>query len=399
MNQRIADGKLIVSMVGSTMREGNLVVNVKQARDWEKIYLLARHFQVGDLVYLSMLGTDLPVPVDIHKLFFLQYIASLRYNEIEDSSENGILDYFNQRGLETTVISSSRIRKLYPREENGGCTPLVLLLSQENFFLAKGYLVDMGYSLDKSFPHCGERMSAPDGFIVELYYDLPFFTRELVKVTESLLSQAVRDPQRPLIRFLAEEDRFLLKWMKACWDYCRAELSLRMMLDIFILYQTYTDQANTARVNMKHCLQILKQAKVEALAMRILSISEMWFGHYEGKDLTKADFEIFDKMEKRILSGDNEYDNPIPEAAHLLSEIQLSQEKRNQERKGIIDQILFVLHVTAIHFADVIHWILPGYRDMCREYPILTSIPLLLPIFWGIRGVNLILKSAYHNNI
>lgn len=381
MNRLIYEGRLLVNICGSIIRQDALYP-VHGRLDWERIFRIADYHRIANLVYLSLIGNSESIPERWRDRFFERYQEALRFGETNAASEKEILTLFDMQQISCVVLSSTNFRNLYQLPEMGANAPLKLLLSEEAYSLAKGYLVDLGYETDTFYHGFGEHMHRANGFSVELYYKLPFTLPFFEKGMRSLMTNATIAPDYEYIRVLSVDDSFIYRLGEAVYHYVRDELLIREVIDLYLCHHAWKKHMYDPYLGTR-----LSALKIDKLGQKLLYISYMWFGIKEecGFESPEEEMSAYDALENRILSrGVLTHEND-EQALVLMKMIQIEQKK--VQRREQIQIWKDKVHNFWKNTARIIRWIFPDYRYMCAVYPILEKIPILLPWFWMVRTI------------
>lgn len=387
MNRTIFEGRYLINLTGAVIKQKEIPKR-SMRMDWERLFHLADYHKIANIIYLGMLGASEQVPEKWGERFFERYQESLMYSSSYENSELEILTLLNMHKISATVLESSATRRLYSIPETASNSPLRLLLSEKDYSLAKGFLVDLGYLTDHFYPKFGEHMRAGNGFMVEIYYKLPFITRNYQKCMTALMERAYIDRTFNSMHTFSLESSFVFRMAEICYNYCENSLTVRKLLDVFLFYHQFK-----AKMNQNFIWTRFKEFKIDILVQCMIHIAAMWFGTRADDilDLTIEDGEVYDAVESRILSSGVIGTEMVPQAHTLRNEIQkeLDKEKREEEKelrkkqrsdfwKRVKQQIL---------------WIFPEYKYMSSLYPSLEKFPFLLPFYWLFRGIRMIRTS------
>lgn len=387
MNRLIFEGRLLVNICGSIIRQEALYP-VYGRLDWEKMFRIADYHRIANLVYLSLIGNSENVPERWRNRFFDRYQEALRFGEKNTEAEKEILTLFDWNQISCIVLSSTNFRRLYQLPEMGSNAPLRLLLDEETYTLAKGYLVDLGYETDTVYRGFGEQMKRVSGFTVELYHKLPFELPAFEKGMRKLTASAAIAPDYQYIRVLSVDDSFAYRMGEAVYHYVEDRLLLREVMDLYLCHQAWKKQLHPAYIETK-----LAGLKIDKLAQKLLYISYMWFGEKEecGFESPEEELSAYDVPENRILSRGVITLETDEQALTLLKAIQLEQ--RREERR---EQLRLWKEKLQTFWKDAgrsWRWTFPDYHYMCTVYPLLEKIPLLLPYFWIVRVIRFYLRK------
>jgi len=385
MDRLIFEGRFLVNLVGSVMRQDALRP-IRSHLDWEKMFRTADYHKVANIIYLGMLGNTERVPDRWKEHFFERYQEALFYGDVCTNAEKEVLTLLDMKEISCTILTSCGIRNFYHVAEMAGNSPLRLYLNQEGYLDAKGQLVDLGYETSQSFGEYGERMSRVAGFHVEIYHKLPFRTKYYEKFMTRLLERSfIREPYH-YIRTMSAEDRFVFRLAQASYLYVVDDLRMRELLDLYLYYKTWGEKMNWDYIGKK-----MVELGVDGLAKKLLRISCMWFGTREDTASMEQpeDMGVFDILENRILSRGT-ISKETDEQALKLAKL-IKQEEEGEKKKAKRDAFFKKIKKNFDAFKRKLRWIFPEYQYMSAIYPILEKIPLLLPLCWLMRGLRLCL--------
>ena len=389
MNRLIFEGRCLLGIVGSIMRQDDLRIMHKRL-DWEKMYRMAEYHRIVNIVYLGILGHGEDIPEKWRNRFFERYQEYLNLSEVCDEAEREVLALFDMREIPSVVLGSNQIRKLYELEEASGIHCLSILLNnRESYALAKGYLIDLGYELEETVDDAGERFKAPSGLSVDIYWTLPFKPPYYKKQAYSLIERAVPAAGFSFARVLRLEDIPVFMLAYVVYEYVTNALTLQSVLDLYVFHHKWWSESTG------NLTERLKAFKIEELAGRILDLSYMWFADKEepylkSRILSDESNDLFDSLENRLLTRGMISTEKDIQAIELDKAISKEQEK--EKRRDKIQNIKSKIYKKINKFRKKMGWIFPSYSYMCSMYPVLEKIPFLYPFFWGVRGLRKITR-------
>lgn len=330
MNRLIYEGRLLVNIAGSMIRQDDLRP-LHGRLDWERMYRTADYHKIANIVYLGMLGSTERGSQKWQERFFERYLESLRFNDVCRYSEKEVLVLLDLMQVPCIILTSCGIRDLYLLPETAGNSPLRLYIASGSYVLAKGFLVDLGYETERVYAGFGERMKGASGFSVDLYYHLPFRTRTYQAQAGRILERAYIRNSYQFIRTLSLEDRFIFRVAEAVYHYVTDELLIRELMDIHLYYVLWSDKMNGEYIRRR-----LTDFKIDELGKKLIQLARMWFG-------TKADaafaapsddMGVYDILENRILSNGQLRQENDSQALFIARQL-LREENRVQWQKRL----------------------------------------------------------------
>ena len=353
--------------------------------DWERLFHMADYHGISNIIYIALLGQRESIPEDLGRRFYGRYQEALHYSEIYEKEELRILQLFDDKKLPATVLESSATRRLYRIPETGGNSPLRLLLDPDSYRLAKGFLIDLDYETEETFQDAGESLRGKNGFHVEIYYTLPFKTKQYQKAGRSLLERAYVDQTFRAMHTFSLESSFVYRIAETCYQYSTDCLTIRKLLDTFLFFKAFRE-----KMNMNFIEDRLQDFEIQDVAGSLIHVASAWFGSPSDDVMpyNREEIHSYDAMESRILSNGVIGEVQLPEVKAIRDELKkqedkINREKEKEERKK---HRFDFWH----NFVRTLLWIFPGYRYMSSMYGILRYLPFLLPLFWLIRGIRMI---------
>lgn len=387
MNRLLFEGRSLVEIVASVIRQDDGHVPFSRL-DWERMYRLADYHRVANTVYLGLLGHRETVPDRWRDRFFQRYQESLLFGENCQEALKEVLTWLDMREISCTVLVSESIRELYKLPETADNSPVQIFLDEDKYFLAKGYLIDLGYETDKTYKGFGERMRKVRGVTIILYHRLPFRTSKYEKYMVRILESAqIREPYEN-IWMLPVESELTYRMAGVAYRYVTDELTLREMLELFLFHRQWRDEIEEDALQKR-----LEEFKIDGLAYKLLEIAYMWFGEKSDPYLLKRneDISVYDPLEERILTRGilNKENDEQAIRLQKLIEKEIAREKKEENRSLRNERIGKFWTAQK----RKLKWAFPDYHYMSSIYPAVEKIPILLPVYWIIRGLRLWWRS------
>ena len=386
MNQLLFEGRSLVGIVSSIIRQDDLHIPLSRL-DWGSMFRLADYHNVANVVYLGLLGYGDQLPEKWRDRFFARYQEALLFGEHCKESVNEVLTWLDMRDITCVLLTSEGLREFYHIPEAAANSPMEILLDDEEYFLAKGYLIDLGYEADQNYVGIGELFRRISGVPVILYHNLPYkdgrYTKNLARIMETAY---IKEPYEN-IQMLPPESEFLFRMAEAAYRYVTDELTLREVIDLLLFYQVWNEQIDMGEIKKK-----LTKIQIDGLADKILWIAHMWFGkpgfsYFEDQP---EDISVYDVLENRLLTKGVVNQETDEQAIKLRARIEKEENKESREEARDLKKEKFKEYLDEI--IKKMKWIFPDYHYMSSIYPSLEKIPVLLPVFWVTRGIRLLLR-------
>ena len=384
MNRSVYEGKFLINLLGSTLRQDDSFPMMRRM-NWGRLYRIADYHELSSGIYLGMLSTGARVPSLFGEKFFHRYQEAVRYGEIYESSELEILSAFQAVKVPAVVLESAAVRRLYRLPETAANSPLRLYIPEERYYMARGYLFDMGYETDQFYTGFGEHMKRVGGFQVEIYHHLPFLTKNYKKHMKSLLDRAYPDKKYPVLKVLSLESSYMFRMAEACYHFCTDSLKIRELLDLYLFYKLFHKDMNKKFLDAR-----IKELDISLLSQSLLHMADMWFSSRKDSlfPYPKDSISLFDDMESRILSNGMVGADSISEAAKLRKAIKDAENKEERAAKWRKWKEKWKNRFDGIK--KQLRWIFPESDYMKSLYPGLENAPFLLPLYWIRRDFKLL---------
>ena len=384
MNRSVYEGKFLINLLGSTLRQDDSFPMMRRM-NWGRLYRIADYHELSSGIYLGMLSAGARVPSLFGEKFFHRYQEAVRYGEIYESSELEILAAFQAVKVPAVVLESAAVRRLYQLPETAANSPLRLYIPEERYYMARGYLFDMGYETDQFYTGFGEHMKRVGGFQVEIYHHLPFLTKNYKKHMKSLLDRAYPDKKYPVLKVLSLESSYMFRMAEACYHFCTDSLKIRELLDLYLFYKLFHKDMNKKFLDAR-----IKELNISLLSQSLLHMADMWFSSRKDSlfPYPKDSISLFDDMESRILSNGMVGADSISEAAKLRKEINDAENKEERAAKWRKWKEKWKNRFDGVK--KQLRWIFPESSYMKSLYPGLENAPFLLPLYWIRRDFKLL---------
>ena len=384
MNRSVYEGKFLINLLGSTLRQDDSFPMMRRM-NWGRLYRIADYHEISSGIYLGMLSAGARVPSLFGEKFFHRYQEAVRYGEIYESSELEILSAFQAVKVPAVVLESAAVRRLYRLPETAANSPLRLYIPEERYYMARGYLFDLGYETDQFYTGFGEHMKRVGAFQVEIYHHLPFLTKNYKKHMKSLLDRAYPDKKYPVLKVLSLESSYMFRMAEACYHFCTDSLKIRELLDLYLFYKLFHKDMNKKFLDAR-----IKELNISLLSQSLLHMADMWFSSRKDSlfPYPKDSISLFDDLESRILSNGMVGADSIPEAAKLRKEIKDAENKEERAAKWRKWKEKWKNRFDGIK--KQLRWIFPESSYMKSLYPGLENAPFLLPLYWIRRDFKLL---------
>ena len=326
--------------------------------NFEYLVQLSRAHSVDNLVYYAITRNNLKFPQSI----FEAIKAGFRDHSFRYASNSAELEYvekmFDDNGIEYILLKGSIIRNLYPNPDMRTSCDVDLLCKKEDAKKIEKLMVSSGF----------EYTNEADA--VDSYKKFPFVSFEIHKELMGNRERfdCVKNPWGNSVplentkcgKQLSLEDFYLYMIAHTVKHFSSGGCGIRAIMDIYIFLKQYNDTLNWEYIN-----SVLSEYSLFKFSSELILISKIWFSG------ETAD-EFSDELSSFII-------NSGTFGTKTTADVQDEIYKRNGK---VIVKTPSLLKVVFL-----------SYKNMFRRYPVLNKAPYLLPIYWVIRIIDVIINK------
>lgn len=334
---------------------------LKKDIDYMQLYLITQSNSIEAMVYSALNKLNAEIPKEVNVLFDDSYDMSVTVEAIHDYELECMEEAFDNNGVDFVPLKGSVLKYLYPESNLRQRGDIDILLRETDMRKADDIMKKLEYigdELNDYEHHLGYRKE-------------PFVIVELHKKLMSEKSRSydyfknIWDLMNPVSenghRYeMTKEDFYtyiLAHFAKHIKSY---GAGIRFVVDIFVIEQKWGEKLDREKL-----YKSLKKANVFQFYEWVYKLQNWWFNGIETND------ENVKNLSELILKSGTFGNNEI----HKINKDAMTISAPN-EKKYMIKRIL--------------NGIFPSYIYMRNEYPVLAKKKWLMPIFWIIRGIDLI---------
>lgn len=336
--------------------------------DMHTLVNLAIKHSVANIIYepLSKIGiSDRELDNKIQKIY--------RYGIINDSIQMNYLQRitgaFESNGISYCVMKGAVIKNLYPRSDFRQSGDLDIFVPESDRMKAHDVMVEMGFCVERFNINEADDVYFIDKKIhVELHRILVSnktpWQKECQKITDRLiLTEGYKYNYK-----MSDEDYYLYMIAHMAKHMKYSGMGIKMVLDVWIYMREYSDKLNWNILNKR-----LMACGLDLFEKNVRELCYYWFENKDGGELVK-------KMGHYILIS----------GAFGTSEQ--------------LDAYMFAKDAgktNSVHIAKLTYYLkvfFEPYYLMCKRYPVLIKLPILLPFYWMHRAAKSILFHRDKSN-
>lgn len=284
------------------------------------------------------------------KELYVQQSQQFALEQIYAALEAAGADYLPMKG--------AVLRELYPQPYMRFMCDIDILIRKEQYPAIAAAMESLGFVLEKE--NDPEMVWKRNTVSVELHYNRLFATcnRDFNRYYKDGWQMAARVGES--CRFeLRQEDMLIFLLTHLAKHYRNGGAELRNLLDIYVY------QAANPQMDAEYIQQELKELGLDVFYQNVNRTLSGWLGN-----------EPWDPMCDRIIDA-------------VLAGCQI-------KTNALVLSIAAREHATGsapkhVRFQRLRDMIFLPYGRMCKKYPVLKKVPILLPVFWVVRWVDAIL--------
>ncbi len=273
-------------------------------------------------------------------------------NLVQTREFKRITDAFTAAGIPFLPMKGFIFKALWARPEYRTMSDIDMFVSDAGIKRAGEVLTSLGYTLDH------------EGIVHDSYSKPPYMNIELHRELERDNPAGFADwhakEDNPLWYEMSDEDFIVFNVMHMYKHYKGGGSGIRSFFDLHLYLKAKESTLDKDSVRSK-----LEAAGLYEFYLKVLALSELWFGEREADDEVRA-------TEYFIVTGGT-YGNVENRVEHAM---------KTEKRSKYFLRRAF-----------------PSYRAMCSLYKWLKPLPILLPIAWVIRLVGALFSGRMRREL
>ncbi len=344
---------IFVKILYSELRESPLEDTMKALLTPDtvsRLYDLSKHHDLAHIISSSLYKNGLIADDEKTAKFSHEEMMSVYRHKQMEYTYGEICRIFDDLQIKYVPLKGSVIRPYYPKASMRTSCDIDILIEEENLESAVNALIKAGYK-------CGSRayhdvsLYSSSGIHLELHFHLGENTENLDAVLKDAWLYA-----RPVSGTRCEfyEDFFMFYiYAHMSYHFLSGGCGMRSLMDLSII-------EHRMGITYRDAKALLEKAGIYKFAEEIGRLADACFHGYEKDELQEA-------LLYYILTG-GVYGSVKNKSAVLKTE---------GENK----------------FTYLLRRLFPSYSMMSYRYPVLRKAPVLLPVYWGVRIVQMLLAG------
>lgn len=360
--------KYIIALLKSILNN-NIPPEKPEDVSFEKVYSIAKYHNIANMLFYAVEKLEnKPAPELLKSWREVSYKCVSR-DIIQKLELDKLLNSFEKNQIKNIVLKGFELKKLYPKSDMRFMSDIDILISKKNAKKVSLILNGLGYKTI----HYGNGKD-------DVYFKEPIMNIEIHNLLFDPVYKKYNSFFKPLEDMknilsktkyqynFSDEDFFLFLFVHSIKHYLNSGIGVRVTMDIYLYLKAKKESLNWNYINKS-----LKKLKLLEFFKAFNHFTKTWF---EDEEENEIDIEI-----GKYIFNSGTYGN---KKNNRLNSLSLEKGKNIQINK----------------IKSIFSLIFPNLKSMQSGYPTLKKYPFLLPIFFIIRGLKVILfKRNNLNNI
>ncbi len=315
--------------------------------------------QIQVMIYLGALNCGISNKSSEMEDLKLYFYSLMLKNQKQLSKLDIVINEFEKNNIDYMLLKGTVLKKLYPFPEMRSMSDADVLIRQEEYFdKIKPVMLDLGFSDSGESDH--EFMWKSPDLYLELHKRIiPSYNKDFYEYFGD--GWRLADSNENCRYFMKKEDEYIYIFTHLAKHFRDGGIGIKNFTDLWIYRTKYTD------LNFDYILEELEKLSLREFYTNIEHTLDVWFDNKEPD-------EISDYITSYVFESGAYGSLKNREIASRVKDMQVSGgNAKNSINKHILNKIF------------------PSYQVMSKNYRTLNKAPYLLPIFWIIRLLQLIL--------
>lgn len=361
------EGIYLIQLLSSVL-EGTKPNQPPDQLDWEKLYCLASNHKVANMAYYALqdLDHDHQPSQGVMKKFRVECRKALAVEATQHITVEQILKIFEENQIACMPLKGYLIKYLYPQPDMRLMADIDILFKNEQTENVKQLMQKLGFTVE----HQGGNH--------DVYCKKPFMNiemhRRLISEDSPYSHYLSRTWERANLKAsssfnyeLSLEDFYIYTLIHLTKHYIGGGTGIRSFMDIYVYKRRYQNEMDWNYIQTE-----LETIKLWEFEKSITGLNNVWFGKAQSN-------EFYDDMTKFIFSSG---------AYGTLNQAILSSLSKSVSEKQSLKTAKYLFLWSSF---------LPHFNTMKISYPFLSTLPLLLPVCWILRGIRCLLFNREHS--
>lgn len=361
----------VISLIKSALT--NEKAEISDGLDWQKVLRLSEKHRIGILLYYGIANSKIELPKDVFSDLERSALKGVAVSKNQVFAISQLLSEFEKNGIDYMPVKGSVLKTVYPKPELRPMSDADILIKAEQYSKIKPILEKLGYEFGAE-SLCEIIWKKKGQLYLELHKTLvPENVEDYYVHFGTGWERAIKSGGYEHRFELSPEDHYLFVFTHFARHYRAAGIGIKHFVDIWMYNKIYNN------MDYEYINARLEEIGLKEFHANVIKTLRVWFDN-------KEDTEMSDFITSIIFNSG---------AFGLQSKAILSEAVKRKGKAGDINSAK----------RSRLCWLLfYPYKLMCLKYPILKKAPILLPLFWVVRGFNAIFfrkknVEKYWNNL
>ncbi len=330
-------------------------VELSSEFDWGKALTLAKEHNIAVIVYTGAQICGVPTSSEAMKELFSLTCKSMLVSQRQVYEIERIEKAFKEENIDYMPLKGVLLKRMYPQPEMRSMGDADILIKIEQYPQVESVMKSLGFEFGKETDH--EMVWKNSSLLVELHKSVmttinkdfySYYGSGWVKANKVSASCEYK---------MSLEDFYLYIFIHMTKHYRISGIGIKHILDLWVIAEKYP-QLNKDRV-----AEELKKMHLYEFYLNIMKMIDAWF--CDGEQTEKTD------LITNVIFESGQYGSA--DMAVINRAIQTGNGSATKARSSKFFNRLF-----------------PPYSEMKKKYEVLNKCPVLLPIMWFVRCVDVV---------
>lgn len=317
---------------------------------------------ITPLIYYGALSCDIPKNSPAMTKMFNDVYIHILLDESQNHEIQKICKIFSENQIDYMPLKGAILKKIYPQSHMRTMSDFDVLIKCDQYSRIKPLMIQLGFSEHIESDH--EYVWASPNLTVELHKLLiPSYNIDYYSYYSNGWEKAKRKSPNDFCFHFSKEDFLIYDFVHFAKHYRDGGIGIKHMVDLWVYKKANAD------IDDMYVSNELSKLGLSEFYSNICSTLNVWFEECESSD--KTDFIT------NIIFSSGAYGKLSSNILARAIKTSKTSGSIKTEKKEQLSNLLF-----------------PKFKVMEKKYPILTRLPVLLPLLWGYR----LLSSAFTKN-
>lgn len=337
-------------------------LSLPEGFELEKAMPLIRAHQLGNMVYYGAANCGIDTELPVMRALFAVTCKSVLVDERQRYELKRLMESFDANGIDYMPVKGVIMKKLYPRTDMRIMGDADILIRMSQYDRIKDIVAQLGYEFKVQTDH--ELVWDHPNLHLELHKRLiPDYNVEFASYYGDCWHLGKPSQLNPHYYEMNDEDHMIFLFTHFAKHYRTGGIGIRHMTDLYVYKKA------KPKLDENYIARELKKLKLLDFYKNVFDTLTVWFENGEANYKTEM------ITEHIFSSGAYGTSSRRFVAMAIHDKGETGKTSKQLQRKTWFN-IIFL-----------------PYASMCIKYPILRKVPVLLPVMWVARGVNVLIQK------